>query len=392
MSNIMGNYTLPTILLILYLLVKPGISFGLKRWDKRKEQKTLLANKSLAKSDWKPYEPKRPVWKERLKYANSDTQHVAFKIPKLILRFLPKPVDEDGNPVDRPETFELPTVQRRWVTLGLHALGAICAFSAPFTPFPGTMMLIALTFLIVHLIASYLSPKWILEQKAAVRRKLTNGGTDKLKIPKEKAEAAWTVLEWDKETGLEPTILTYKLEDSFSPGSEQALLQYLNAVLTNTRTYVLDDTDGKVPVDQKSGLLSIRAKPPMPTRASFNPYYIFAPGIESGVFAIGLGDSGGAQLPIEEGSETMVTVIYVNVSGKGETYASKHGLTMIAPPTPMVLIMGPTGSGKAQALTDKIQRTRFFVIINGVKHIVKGIPYDPEHPEAPQPEWTKGRA
>ena len=94
MSNIMGNYTLPTILLILYLLIKPGISFGLKRWDKRKEQKTLLANKSLAKSEWKPYEPKRPVWKERLKYANSATQHVAFKIPKLILRFLPKPVDD----------------------------------------------------------------------------------------------------------------------------------------------------------------------------------------------------------------------------------------------------------------------------------------------------------
>ena len=130
----------------------------------------------------------------------------------------------------------------------------------------------------------------------------------------------------------------------------------------------------------------------MPTKASFNPYYIFAPGIESGVFAIGLGDSGGAQLPIEEGSETMVTVIYVNVSGKGETYAAKHGLTMIAPPTPMVLIMGPTGSGKAQALTDKIQRTRFFVIIDGVKHIVKGMPYDPEHPETTQPEWTKGRA
>jgi hypothetical protein len=88
----------------------------------------------------------------------------------------------------------------------------------------------------------------------------------------------------------------------------------------------------------------------------------------------------------------MVQVIYVNMSGEAEKYASKHGLNMVAPPTPMVLIMGPTGSGKAQAITDLIERTQFYVFIDGVKTIVEDIPYDPDNPTQPKPQWSQGQA
>ena len=119
----------------------------------------------------------------------------------------------------------------------------------------------------------------------------------------------------------------------------------------------------------------------MPTIATFNPHYIFAEGVEPGAFAIGLGNEGGMEVPVEEGSDKTVVVIYVNVSGEAEHYAEDHGKVMVAPPTPMVLIMGPTGSGKAQANTEPIRRRRFYTIYNGTEYAVKGIPYDENNPK-----------
>lgn len=387
----MGNYTVPTILVCIYLLILPTVSFILKRWDTSREYKVLLANKNLKKDSQQVYKPVRPVWKERLKYANSDKRHVAFKIHPLIQKMMPKPDGEEEGKEGPQDTFELPQVQRRMVTLGAFLLGAITIFVAPLTPFPYPLISTSFVFLGIYVIVSLISPKWFLGERAKVSQKLTDAAEKKLKIPKDKAPTCWTIISWDDETNLEPTRITFDISSGFTEGTDQALLKNLNAVLTNTRTYVLDDEDGKNPIDQKDGIFRVRAKPPMPRMATFDPYYIFAPGIESGAFAIGLGDSGGAQLPIKEGSETMVQVIFVNVSGEAEKYASKHGLIMIAPPTPMVLIMGPTGSGKAQAITDPIERTQFYVYIDGVKTIVENMPYDPDNPERPQPKWSQGQ-
>lgn len=388
----MGNYTIPTILLVLYLMLIPAVSFALKRWDKSREMKLMVDNKAKKKSDQNVYNPIHPTWKERLRYANSDKRHVAFKLHPLVIKMMPKPEVEEGKEPEKPkETFELPQVQRRMVTLGSLLLGAVCAFTAVLTPVPYILLILSLVFWGAYVIISLISPRWFLNEKAKVTRKLTDAAEKKLKIPKELAPGCWTVESWDDETNLEPTKLTFDISSGFTEGTDQALLKNLNAVLTNTRTYVLDDEDGKNPIDQKDGILRVRAKPPMPVMATFDPYYIFAPGIEAGAFAIGLGDSGGAQLPIKEGSETMVQVIYVNMSGEAEKYASKHGLAMVAPPTPMVLIMGPTGSGKAQAITDLIERTQFYVFIDGVKTIVEDIPYDPDNPTQPKPQWSQGQ-
>ena len=87
------------------------------------------------------------------------------------------------------------------------------------------------------------------------------------------------------------------------------------------------------------------------------------------------------EVPVEEGSDKTVVVIYVNVSGEAESYAKEHGKVMVAPSTPMVLIMGPTGSGKSQDITEPIRRRRFYTRYNGEEYAVKGIPYDENHPK-----------
>ena len=52
----------------------------------------------------------------------------------------------------------------------------------------------------------------------------------------------------------------------------------------------------------------------------------------------------------------------------------------------MVMVVGPTGSGKAESLDDNIKRMRFYVTINGVRYRVKDVPYDPENPTAQFPD------
>lgn len=394
MPNIMGIYTLPTVCLILYLMLMPLVSYLLKKWDANREMKILLdAKKGAGTKKNQEYKRVRDYWKEHIKYANRDNRHVAFKLiqlpPWLLAIIMPKPDEDEEQSAEAPkDTFELPQVQRRWITWGIFLAGAAAAFCAPLTTMTWQLLLTSLSLWALYIIISLTSPKWFLGERAKANEKLIVCCTDDLKIPAEDARSHFVVNSWDEETNLEPTNVTFTLPKTFPPkgGPEKAVLERMNATLTNTRTYILDESDGPG-LDTKDFKLKVRAKPPMPTIATFDPFYIFADGIEAGAFAIGFGDSGGAEITTPDGKTNVV--MYVNMSGKAESYARKYGLTMVAPATPMVLIMGPTGSGKAQALTDKILRIQFWVVIDGVKTIVEGIPYDPDNPEAPQPEWTQ---
>ena len=385
----MGIYTVPAIFLALYLLLTPTVSFILKRIDKSREVKHLEQSKSLPAAKRKPYEPIRGKWKKHLKFTKQDKRHVAFKLPtippwlkNLLANGEEKPEAGEEVQEETNGTFELPRVSRRGVIFVIWLTGAALAFVAPLLK-NYLLELVALGVWALYMAVALLSARWMLKERAKVDRKLIVTCSNYLKIPKEEAPGSYVVDEWDSETGIEPVHITFTLsEDHPHTGNlHETALDYMNAVLTNVRTYVEDNTGEGRGFDLPNHTFKVRAKPPMPTIATFNPHYIFAEGVEPGAFAIGLGNEGGMEVPVEEGSDKTVVVIYVNVSGEAEKYAEKHGKVMVAPPTPMVLIMGPTGSGKAQDITEPIRRRRFYTRYNGEEYAVKGIPYDENHPK-----------
>lgn len=82
----MGDFTIPLILLLLYLLLTPVTSFALKRFDRRREAKLLEKNKGQGKAArmQNAYNPIYPRWKKHIKYANRDSRHVAIALPKTL--------------------------------------------------------------------------------------------------------------------------------------------------------------------------------------------------------------------------------------------------------------------------------------------------------------------
>ena len=384
----MGDFTIPLILLFLYLLLTPVTSFALKRFDRRREAKLLEKNKGQGKAArmQNAYNPIYPRWKKHIKYANRDSRHVAIALPKIPGVKQKGGAEGEKEGGSNPSTFELPKVKRWMVTWGIYLVGAICWLAAPLTKQYLTLIPAGFAFWVLYIVISLISPKRLLKARAEVENKLATFGKTLLKAEDE--TDCYTVYQWDEETMLEPVTLTYKVPLTFPPagGPEQALLKCLTAFVTDSRTYVLDTTEGKTGLNLHKGTLDIRAKPPMPTVAIFKPHFILDECVEPGLFATGFGDSGGMLMPKEPGSEEMVTVMYCNLSGKGVPHAEKYGKDLDSPPGPMVMVVGPTGSGKAESLDDNIKRKRFYVTINGVRYRVKDVPYDPENPTAKLPE------
>lgn len=169
-------------------------------------------------------------------------------------------------------------------------------------------------------------------------------------------QSEFEILEYDKDDG-EPSKFRIYLPVTFDPITmTDFLAKFTIAFGTDrggqqgqTRPFELDMTDEEYPgINMNKKVATIKIEAPLPTRASWEEWYITHPDVQWSFFPLGLGSKGGIPIKNPETGEEIHLIGY-DVDGAQKSYCDKHGMTVGADiiASPHSLGAGVTGGGKS---------------------------------------------
>lgn len=328
--------------LILYVIGFPILTWLMallhrKVIVRRAEEK--IARKRLSK---KAPDPVGPKWWKRFKFTLGDKRQFIF-----------------GSGKKKEEQAQGPGLQRRliWWILWFAGLGLAAV------TFTGDFLWIAwslLAYIFAFNFAVRSAHKVVKHQEYVISR-IYEIAQPKLGLPmQDPAEAHVRIQKWRDYT--KPESVEIDVPTNFSDAGEEGFLKQFNQVFGRETAWVPDsrppskddkgnDVPGSPGWDYEEGKVTLRAVPPLPTRANWSAHYVLSPAIAWSFFPIALGVENGTTVTHPE-TGVKEHVLGFDLSGQQAKAAKAAGENMSTRITksPMVLVGGGTGGGKAMAV------------------------------------------
>lgn len=254
-------------------------------------------------------------------------------------------------------------VKRAVLFWSLHSLGLILSVLTPLIGPVGIITGFAL--FVSSTVFGVKSAKTLLEKRERVTRRLAEIAVKNLGHKQEaisNPSTAVKVTKWREMVF--PDEIEFIVPTGFDQQGEAAFLRMVNQVFGQQTAFVSNDVknnDGSITPgwDYEEGVARLKAVPPLPTIAPWKDHYVKDPAIAWSFFPLALGVEGGVELPNPETGE-VEHVLGFDVSGLQRGQAEKMGYRVGDEITtsPMALVSGGTGGGKAQALTTNIRVRR----------------------------------
>lgn len=272
-----------------------------------------------------------------------------------------KVVDTSINPT---ETMPYPSKLRRWMRFGFkeyskkHLVIGLYVFSILITPIVGIFSLwyaIPLLFIMPFLygvILKTLVSKELNEKDTLIVRML-EFKRSKMGLVERKSnlltyQQEFMILENDPDDG-KPSKIRLFLPVNFDPIGADKFLSEFSIQFGRNRPFEIDKLDKDYPGwDTNTGVATIVLEKPLPTKASWEEWYITHPAVQWSFFPLGLGSKGGIPLTNPETGEEIHLIGY-DVDGAQKSYCDKNGIPIGADiiASPHSLGAGVTGGGKS---------------------------------------------
>lgn len=338
--------TLGLTALILYVVGFPILTWSLALLHRkvivRKAQEKIV-KKRLAKEPPKPIGPK---WWKRFKFTLKDKRQFIF-----------------GSGKKKEEQAKGAGLERRliWWILWFAGLGLSAV------AFGGDWKWI-LWSLLVYIFAfnfAVVSSNKVVNQQEYVVSKIYEIAQPKLGLPiQDPPEKHVRIKKWREYVA--PDSVEIDVPTNFSDAGEEGFLRQFNQVFGRETAWVPDsappskdekgnDVPPRLGWDYEEGKVTLRSVPPLPTRAPWSAHYVLSDSIAWSFFPIALGVENGTTVTHPE-TGVKEHVLGFDLSGQQGKAAAKAGESMSTSitKTPMVLVAGGTGSGKALPIDTKI--------------------------------------
>lgn len=289
-------------------------------------QRKMIVDKAAASKKYDPEDmPKSwyPTLKEHLGFAFKDKR--PLKVGK----------KEGAGPANRI------------VLLIIWALGLAFFVLAPVVNW--WFALVGLLLFLGALIFGIRSANKVVTTRNKIYKRMMDIARSKLGTPQKFAnnpKAVITVTEW--RDYVKPQEVRFVVPTTFGMESEEGFLRQFNQVFGSETAWVpKDDPEkGTSGWDYEEGLVVLRAVPPLPQKAPWNPHYIEDPRIAWSFFPLALGVENGVEVENPETGQ-VENVLGFDLSGLQSKVEGIKVAPKLGSAAPMVLIAGGTGSGKA---------------------------------------------
>ena len=333
--------------LILYVIGFPILTWALALFHRKvivRKAEEKIQRKRLSK---KPPEPVGPRWWKRFRFTLGDKRQFIFAAGK-----------------KKQEQAQGPGLQRRliwWLLWGAGLVAAAVSLTGDFR-----WILWSLLIYIFAFNFAVRSAHKVVKHQEYVLNRMYEIAQPKLSLPiQDPAAAHVRVLEWRDYT--KPDRVEIDVPSIFGESGEEGFLKQFNQVFGRESAWVPDSKAPKK--DEKTGetapgepgwnydkgIVTLRAVPPLPSRADWKAHYVLSPAIAWSFFPIALGVEHGTTLihPETGVKENVLGFDLSGQQGKAAKEAGEEMSTKIAK-SPMVFIGGGTGGGKAMSVDEKV--------------------------------------
>lgn len=211
---------------------------------------------------------------------------------------------------------------------------------------------------------SYVSSKKILKRRGEMLERMFGIGRSSLGYPQrpQKGETIGTyvsIINWDQDE--KPSKVTFKIPTSFNSIGEKPFLKLFNQHFGREVAWIPDNNtkDNILGWDYDRGVLTLKTTPPIPAYVDWAERYALGEDFAWSFFPLGLSSIGGYEVPNPVTGE-IEHVVGIDISGEQKKIATKKGYDVddSVVPTPMILIAGVTGSGKAYDINTPVLRKK----------------------------------
>lgn len=326
----------------LYVLVLPLTIFALAKLHKlffitlpmRRVHKKRSKNKPHQKIDMDSLpKPLTPRITKRLKFTMKDKRGLSFKKGKQS------------------------SLQARFIFLGLYLIGLASAMIAPFAA-TLTLALISISFALIALAFGVQSSNKAIKKREEITKRIAEMAGRRFKISQKPGDAPEKVARIDRWVDYtKPEYVRIFSPTGFSDSGQEEFVREFNKTYGQVRSWVPDpDVEGtEGGWDHETGVLYLKSKPPLPSRAAWHPDYVLGEGIAWSFFPLAIGIEDGVEMKNPDTGET-VNVLGFDVAGEQKDVGKEAGLPVSKNigTTPQVFIGGGTGGGKAHPLDTKV--------------------------------------
>lgn len=256
------------------------------------------------------------------------------------------------------DTQEAPKsgIQRRAVFFAIYGAGVAVSGAQFFIEDP-RMFILSFAIYVAAMMFGVHSAKKLLAQRAKLLAKMFEIASKRLGYDAEASpKTSVRIKEW--RDPITPSKVELDIPTNFAQEGEEGFIRQYNQVFGRETAWIAD-TDLEKGIegwDYEKGVLSMRAVPPLPTRAAWDAKWVDHPGIAWSFFPLGLGVEDGVQLPGDNGE--VYNVVGIDFSGAQPAQGEKAGVPVSTKitKTPMALIAGGTGGGKAMSRDTLVRR------------------------------------